>query len=66
MKGVSDITGLYFKKHGVQLAGKRIFIRARQAVDGGARLYEEVKELVSEPKGREGGQKRPNPFETPS
>jgi hypothetical protein len=64
-EGVSDITGLYFKmhggyikKHGVQLAGKRIFIRIRQEVDDGPNLYEEVKALVPEPEGRAGRQKK--------
>ena len=51
--GASDITAQYFQKHGeyikkhwAQLAGKRIFIRVRQEVDGGADLYEEVSALV--------------------
>ena len=71
--GASDITGLYFQKHGeyikehrVQLAGKRIFIRIRQEVDDGPNLYEEVKALVPEPEGRARRQKGPNPFEAPS
>ena len=49
----NDITDLYFQKHGeyikkhrVELAGKRIFIRVRQEVDGGADLYEEVCAVV--------------------
>ena len=65
LEGVSDITGLYFRKHGeyikqrrVRLAGKRIFIRIRQEVDGGPNLFEEVKALVPEPEGRAGRQKR--------
>jgi hypothetical protein len=51
--GATDITELYFQKHGeyirkhrVQLAGKRIFIRIRREVDGGADSYEEVSALV--------------------
>ena len=51
-----EITGLYFKKHGqyikehgLQLVGKRIFIRLRQEVDEGAQLYEEVKAVVPTP-----------------
>jgi hypothetical protein len=49
----SDITELYFQKHGehikkhrMQLAGKRIFIRIRREVDDGDDLYEEVNALV--------------------
>jgi len=51
--GASEITELFFQKHGeyikkhqVRLAGKRIFVRIRREVDGGADLYEEVKALV--------------------
>ena len=51
--GVSDITGLYFrkhgkyiKKHGAQLVGKRIFIRARVELEGWSKLYEETSAVV--------------------
>ena len=52
----SEITKLYFKKHGeyiqqhgLQLVGKRIFVRLRQEVDEGAQLYEQVKAVVPQP-----------------
>jgi hypothetical protein len=71
--GVSDITALYFTKHGpyiqehgVELTRKRIFIRLRREMDDGANLYEEVKAVVPEPEGRARRQKRPNPIVTPS
>jgi hypothetical protein len=54
------------KKHRVQLAGKRIFIRLRQEVDDGPNWYEEVKAVGPETEGRGGRQKGPNPFEAPS
>lgn len=48
-----DITSLYFKKHGeyvkqhgLQLVGKRIFVRTRHETDDGPNLYEQVKALV--------------------
>ena len=71
--GVSNITELYFMKHGeylqrsgMQLEGKRIFIRVRREVDGGsANLYEEVNAVVPEPEGRAKRQKRPIPTVTP-
>jgi hypothetical protein len=70
---VTDITAVYFmkhgayiKQHGVELAGKRIFIRIRQETDDGANLYEEVNAVVPEPEGRARRQKRPNPVVTPS
>jgi len=65
--GVVDITELYFKKHGdyireqrVQLVGKRIFIRARQELDTGAALYEQVAAVVPPPEPW-GGKKGPYP-----
>ena len=71
--GVCDITALYFTKHGpyiqehgVELTGKRIFIRIRREMDDGANLYEEVKAVVPEPEGRARRQKRPNPVVIPS
>ena len=71
--GLSEITALYFmkhgayiQKHGVELAGKRIFIRLRREMDDGADLYEEVNAVVPEPEGRARRQKRPNPVVTPS
>ena len=61
---VTDITAVYFmkhgpyiKQHGIELAGKRIFIRIRQETDDGADLYEEVKAVVPEPEGRARRQK---------
>ena len=52
-EGAIDITELYFqkhgeyiRKHGMRLAGKRIFIRIRREVDGGAVLFEEVNAVV--------------------
>jgi hypothetical protein len=60
--GVGDITEQYFQKHGeyikeqgVELAGKRIFIRVRQERDG-ASLYEEVRAVVPEPEGAGGAE----------
>jgi len=51
-----EITRLYFKKHGeyikqhgLQLVGKRIFIRLRREVDEGVQLYEQVKAVVPTP-----------------
>jgi hypothetical protein len=56
-----EITGLYFAKHGehirrhgLQLVGKRIFIRLRQELDEGASLYEQAKAVVPPPEGRRG------------
>jgi hypothetical protein len=55
---VSDITLQYYerhseylKAHGVQLVGKRIFIRTRREVDDGVALYEEVMAVVPPPEG---------------
>jgi len=70
---VTDITALYFMKHGayirqhgIELAGKRIFIRIRQETDDGADLFEEVNAVVPEPEGRGRRQKQPIPVVTPS
>ena len=71
--GVIDIAwqyfmkhGEYIKQHGVQLEGKRIFIRVRQEVDGGgASLYEEVNAVVPGPEERSRRQKKPIPTVTP-
>jgi hypothetical protein len=56
--GWSDITALYFRKHGdyiveheVPVVGKRIYIRVRQERDDGLALYEEVRAVVPEPEG---------------
>jgi len=56
--GWSDITALYFRKHGdymmeheVPVIGKRIYIRVRQERDDGPALYEEVRAVVPEPEG---------------
>jgi len=56
--GWSDITGLYFRKHGdyiveheVPVIGKRIYIRVRQERDDGPALYEEVRAVVPAPEG---------------
>jgi hypothetical protein len=71
-KLLSEITFLYFRKHGafildhgIELTGKRIFIRIRQEVDDTAHLYEEVQAVVPEPEARPGRQKRPNSTVTP-
>lgn len=52
----SEITKLYFEKHGeyikehgLQLAGKRIFIRLRPETDDGPNLYEQVRAVVPQP-----------------
>lgn len=51
-----DITELYFKKHGgyiqqqgMELVGKRVFIRIRQEMDEGANLFEEVQAVIPPP-----------------
>jgi hypothetical protein len=51
-----DLTALYFAKHGqdikrmgLELPGKRIFIRVRLELDEGRPLYEEVKAVVPTP-----------------
>ena len=51
-----EITALYFKKHGeyikdqgLELVGKRIFVRLRQETDDGANLYEQVRAVVPKP-----------------
>ncbi len=51
-----EITTLYFKKygayikqHGLQLVGKRIFVRLRQELDEGVPLYEQVRGVVPKP-----------------
>jgi hypothetical protein len=63
--GVSDITGLYFRKHGkyiekhgAQLVGKRIFIRTRVELEGWSKLYEGTNAVVPAPEGRGGAAKR--------
>jgi hypothetical protein len=64
-----DITELYFKKHGahilqhgVELVGKRIFIRIRQEMDDGASLFEEVQAVIPPPeRPRRTSQKPPFP-----
>lgn len=57
--GASDITILYFGKHGeriekrgLPLVGKRIFVRLRQEMDEGPNLYEQVRAVVPPPRGR--------------
>lgn len=52
----SEITKLYFQKHGeyikahgLQLVGKRIFIRLRAETDDGPNLYEQVRAAVPKP-----------------
>jgi hypothetical protein len=75
----SEITKLYFKKHGeyiqqhgLQLVGKRIFIRTRPEVDDGPNLYEQVKAVVPKPEVQMGrkafipSKALRIPFETPS
>ncbi len=56
--GVSDISALYFQKHGayigacgVQLAGKRIFVRIREEMDDRPRVYEPACAVVPAPEG---------------
>ncbi len=56
--GWSDITALFFRKHGAYIMehelpviGKRIYIRVRQERDDGPALYEEVREVVPAPEG---------------
>jgi len=51
-----DITVIYFKKHGgyiqqqgMELVGKRVFIRTRQEMDDGANLFEEVQAVIPPP-----------------
>jgi hypothetical protein len=51
-----DITALYFNKHaryieqqGMELVGKRVFIRTRQETDDGASLFEEVQAVIPPP-----------------
>jgi hypothetical protein len=57
--GWSNISELYFQKHGayikansVQTVGKRIVIRLRQEFDTGPAVYEEVRAVVPPPEGR--------------
>jgi hypothetical protein len=65
----TDITELYFKKHGgyikqqgVELVGKRVFIRTRQEMDDGASLFEEVQAVIPPPeRPRRTSQKPPFP-----
>jgi hypothetical protein len=54
--GRSDITALYFRKHGdyimqheLPLVRRRIYIRIRQERDQGPALYEEVRAIVPDP-----------------
>jgi hypothetical protein len=56
--GWSEITALYFRKHGnyiveheLPLVGKRIYIRVREERDDGPSLYEEKRAVVPEPAG---------------
>jgi hypothetical protein len=64
-----DITKLYFKKHGgyikqqgMELVGKRVFIRTRQEMDDGASLFEEVQAVIPPPeRPRRTSQKPPFP-----
>jgi hypothetical protein len=66
---IIDITALYFKKHGahiqqhgVELVGKRVFIRTREEMDEGANLFEEVQAVIPPPeRPRRKGQKPPFP-----
>ena len=51
-----EITKLYFKKHGeyikqhgLELVGKRIFVRLRPETDDGPNLYEQVRAVVPKP-----------------
>jgi hypothetical protein len=54
--GWCDISALYFAKygeylrrHGIQLIGKRIFVRVRPETDDGPNLHEQVKAIVPDP-----------------
>jgi hypothetical protein len=66
---VIDITALYFNKHaryieqqGMELVGKRVFIRTRQEMDDGANLFEEVQAVIPPPeRPRRPSQKPPFP-----
>jgi hypothetical protein len=58
---VSDITWIYFRKHweyieknGVELVGKRIFIRLRVELEGWGYLSEAASAVVPPPEGRGG------------
>jgi hypothetical protein len=71
--GLCKITSLYFRKHaeclsarGVNLIGKRIFIRTRRELDEGFPFYEQVAAVVPAPGGETKGPKSPISFETPS
>ena len=46
--------GEYIRRHGLQLEGKRIFVRIRQEVDEGVPLYEQVKAVVPTPEAQMG------------
>ncbi len=57
--GWSNITELYFQKHGpyikaksVQMVGKRIVIRLRQELGNGSTVYEEARAVVPAPESR--------------
>ena len=59
---VIDITALYFNKQGMELVGKRVFIRTRQEMDDGANLFEEVQAVIPPPeRPRRPSQKPPFP-----
>jgi len=55
-RGLHDITQLYFEKHGeyiarlgVQLVGKRIYVRIRQELDDTPSVYQEARAIVPVP-----------------
>jgi hypothetical protein len=63
--GVSDITGLYVRKHwayiekhAVGFVGKRIFIQIRVELEGWGGLYESASAVVPPPEGRSGSAKK--------
>ena len=63
--GVSDITGLYVRKHweyiqkhGVGFVGKRIFIQLRVELEGWGGLYESASAVVPPAEGRAGAAKK--------
>ena len=71
--GVCDITRQYYEKYGehlkargVQLTGKRIFIRTRRESDEGPNLFEQVQAVVPPPEAPKKTPKSPIPFEAPS
>jgi hypothetical protein len=66
VNGLSNITSLYFLKHGpyieqhrLPLTGKRIYIRLREERDEGPGIYQEVRAIVPGPADRGARGKKP-------